>query len=137
MPVIVRLTRNTSAVNRVMLENAGVRWNGRSGVWSGRVTPSALERLRDVFPDRVELSAAKTSAASLLDQANAQAVDGEAEEAPVALPEAPPVAVIDVPAEAETVRAETPVALAQPSAPATRLPTSPFRLPAPRRLSPT
>ena len=38
VPVIVRLTRNTSAVNRVMLENAGVRWNGRAAGWSGRVT---------------------------------------------------------------------------------------------------
>src|SRR5690242_16108455 len=37
LPVIVRLTRNTSAANRVALETAGLRWNGRSGGWSGRV----------------------------------------------------------------------------------------------------
>ncbi|HEV2159325.1 hypothetical protein [Bradyrhizobium sp.] len=54
VPVIVRLTRNTSAVNRVMLENAGVRWNGRAAGWSGRVTPDALRHLREIFPGRVK-----------------------------------------------------------------------------------
>jgi hypothetical protein len=76
----VRLTRNRSAANREALESAGLRWNGRSAGWSGRVTPEALERLRGIFRDRVEGPAdSGTSAACSQGEANGPPVAVEAE----------------------------------------------------------
>jgi hypothetical protein len=122
--VFVRLTRNTSAANREMLAREGLHWNGRSAGWSGRVTPGALDRLRDAFDDRVEGPADTENSAPLQGEANAPPVEVAADPSPVVLAEEPG-------------QTETAAPTAQLNAPAaTRLPTSPFRLP-PRRPAPT
>lgn len=138
--VFVRLTRNASADNREILAREGLRWNGRSAGWSGRVTPEALQRLRDAFPGRVEgPSDAESSAAHAQDKAGLEA---EAEAPPVASPDAPlvnlePAASPFAPAK-EPDDAEAAVPPTQPAVPtATRLLTSPFRAPLPRRPLPT
>lgn len=52
--VFVRLSRNASASNRKALDAAGLRWNGRSGGWTGPVSAVQLAALREVFGKRVE-----------------------------------------------------------------------------------
>lgn len=137
VPVIVRLTRNTSVANLDTLARERLCWNGRAGGWSGRVTFAALERLRDVFPGRIETpSNAKSSAAVSKDEANGPAVEAEA--TPIASFDAP---LVNVEAEASAVApaeepddAEAAVPPTQPAVPAaTRLMTSPFRVLPPRR----
>jgi hypothetical protein len=50
----VRLSRNASVSNRKTLDAAGLRWNGRSGGWTGTVSDAQLVELRQVFGKRVE-----------------------------------------------------------------------------------
>ena len=50
----VRLSRNSSVANRKALDAAGLRWNGRSGGWTGLVSSVQLVELRDTFGDRVQ-----------------------------------------------------------------------------------
>jgi hypothetical protein len=52
--VLVRISRNASPANRALLEEAGLHWNGRDGVWLGNVTHDELDRLRAAFGERVE-----------------------------------------------------------------------------------
>lgn len=140
-PVIVRLTCNTSAVNRVMLENAGVRWNGRARGWTGRVTPDALRHLSEVFPGRVEGPARKSSATQPDDKAG-PALEAEG---PITSPDPSPA---NVEAEAvartqdgasnEAAAKEGAIAPAQPAvSAATRLMTPQYRPGLPRRPLPT
>ncbi|MBR0784804.1 hypothetical protein [Bradyrhizobium iriomotense] len=142
VPVIVRLTRNTSAVNREMLENAGVRWNGRARGWTGRVTPDALRHLNEIFPGRVEGPARKSSAAQQDDKAGPAL---EAEGSPITSPD-PPLANVEAEAVAkteggalnETAAEEGAIAPAQPAvSAATRLLTPQYRPALPRRPLPT
>jgi hypothetical protein len=137
----VRLTRNTSGSNREILAREGVRWNGRSGGWSGRITLDALQRLRDVFPGRVDgPSCTESSAALSQDEADGSAV--EAAVPPIESLDAPLVNMEDeasrVAPPEELDEAEVAVPAKQPAVPAaTRLMTSPFRVLPPRRPSPT
>jgi hypothetical protein len=50
----VRLSRNASVSNRRALDAAGLRWNGRSGGWTGLVSSAQFAELRRVFGERVE-----------------------------------------------------------------------------------
>jgi hypothetical protein len=52
--IFVRLSANTSAAKRRALGAAGLRWNGRVGRWTGKVSASKVESLRAMFGDRVE-----------------------------------------------------------------------------------
>lgn len=140
--VFVRLTRNASAANREVLVREGLHWNGRSAGWSGRVTPEALQRLRDAFPDRVVGPDLESSAAQPEDNAGPAV---EAEGPPISSPDAPPanleveaIAPAEDRAVAETVAVETAVPPTQPAfSAATRLLASPYRSSLPRRPLPT
>ncbi|ANW00302.1 hypothetical protein [Bradyrhizobium icense] len=50
----VRLSRNASVANRKALDAARLRWNGRSGGWTGLVSSAQLAELRNTFGDRVQ-----------------------------------------------------------------------------------
>lgn len=139
--VFVRLSRNASAVNREILAREGLHWNGRSGVWSGRMTPEALQRLRDAFPGRVVGPELESSA----DQPEDKAGSAVEADAPPTTSDVPPASVeteADVRAEdhatAQTAAEETAIASAQPAVSvATRLLRSPYRSQLPRRPSST
>ncbi|UWU77887.1 hypothetical protein N2603_05315 [Bradyrhizobium huanghuaihaiense] len=114
--------------NREILACEGLHWNGRSAGWCGRVIPDAVQRLRDVFPDRVEApSDTKSSAVLAEDEANGPAIEVGVEAPRIAPPDVPPVNM-----------AGAVVPTTQPAVSAAkRLPTSPSRAPLLRRPSPT
>jgi hypothetical protein len=60
--VFVKLSSNTSAANREVLEKSGVRWNGRLGGWKGNISIAATEILRERFGDRLAILSAPTIA---------------------------------------------------------------------------
>jgi hypothetical protein len=49
----VKLSRNTTAEKRALLEGSGLHWNGRAAGWSGSVGSAELARLHLVFKNRV------------------------------------------------------------------------------------
>jgi hypothetical protein len=49
----VKISRNTTAEKRAVLEANGLRWNGRAGGWSGSVSAAQLAKLHVVFKNRV------------------------------------------------------------------------------------
>lgn len=53
--VFVKLSSNTSAVHREVLEKSGLRWNGRRGGWIGNVDEATTEILRARFSDRLSI----------------------------------------------------------------------------------
>lgn len=53
--VSVKLSSNTSAAHREVLEKSGLRWNGRRGRWIGNVDEAATEILRERFGDRLSI----------------------------------------------------------------------------------
>lgn len=139
--VIVRLTCNTSAVNRAMLENAGVRWNGRAPGWTGRVTREALQRLHEAFPERVEEPKLKSSEATPNETVGRMV---EADASPITSPDTPlasaeaEVAQAEDRASAETAAGETAVPTTEPVvSAASRLLRPAYRSLVPRRPSPT
>lgn len=65
----VRLSRNASVSNRKVLDSAGLRWNGRSGGWTGLVSAAQLAELRQVFGLRVEKPEGGNEGQDLIDDA--------------------------------------------------------------------
>jgi hypothetical protein len=59
--VFVKLSSNTTAANREVLEKSGVRWNGRLGGWKGIISIAAIEILRERFGDRLSILSAPTT----------------------------------------------------------------------------
>lgn len=57
--VFVKLSSNTSAANREILEKSGLRWNGRRGGWAGNVGDAPV--LRERFGDRLVIISAPAS----------------------------------------------------------------------------
>jgi hypothetical protein len=53
--VFVKLSSNTSAAHREVLEKSGLRWNGRRGGWIGNVDEATTEILRERFSDRLSI----------------------------------------------------------------------------------
>ncbi|SPP93283.1 hypothetical protein [Bradyrhizobium vignae] len=51
--VFVKISRNVSADNRAIIDDAGLGWNGKLGGWKGRVDSTAIEKLQNHFVDRV------------------------------------------------------------------------------------
>lgn len=49
----VKISRNTTAEKRAVLEANGLCWNGRAGGWSGSVSAVQLAKLHIVFKSRV------------------------------------------------------------------------------------
>jgi len=54
--IVVKSSRNAGAVKRSALEKAGLRWNGKSGCWRGRVDADMTEQLRSMFGERVSVA---------------------------------------------------------------------------------
>jgi len=51
--VFVRISRNASVEKRALLDAHGLRWNGRTGGWSGSVSATQLAKLHLVFKSKV------------------------------------------------------------------------------------
>ncbi|MPR09073.1 hypothetical protein [Microvirga tunisiensis] len=49
--VQVRVGGNVGKHKRAMLEEYGLKWNGRMGLWRGNIAPDEVEALRSVFGD--------------------------------------------------------------------------------------
>lgn len=134
----VRLTRNTSADNREILAREGMRWNGRSAGWSGRVSREALQRLRDAFPGRVEGPEPECSDAAPNEEAGPGILT---ERPPITSPDAPQanveadaVAPAEDRAAGETAAEETAIRSTQPAvSAASRLLRPAYRSPVLRR----
>jgi hypothetical protein len=58
--VFVKISRNTSADNRRVLEGRGLRWNGKLGGWKGNVNGATLEILEKKFDDRLTIPSKPT-----------------------------------------------------------------------------
>jgi hypothetical protein len=69
--VFVKLSRNASLGNRRELSAAGLRWNGRVGRWTGKISADTLEKLRRMFGERV----AGRAPAALAEEAGSERVD--------------------------------------------------------------
>lgn len=51
--VTVQISRNSGQEKRAVLSRAGLRWNGKSGRWVGKVDRALLAELQSVFGERV------------------------------------------------------------------------------------
>lgn len=63
--VQVRVGGNVGKHKRAMLEEYGLKWNGRMGLWRGNIAPDEVEALRSVFGDALIIPQADVSQTAL------------------------------------------------------------------------
>lgn len=104
--VFVKLSSNASAAHRQILEQSGLRWNGRRGGWVGNVGDAATDNLRERFGDRLLVLSAPVSSETGPDE---EPREGDPTTSPISPSSAGPSGSA-VPAEAEDAVKMTPAA---------------------------
>jgi hypothetical protein len=114
--VTVKISSNTSAENRTVLENAKLHWNGKTGTWRGNVDDRDLAILRQTFGDRMTV------------KPRSRPEEGRLEADPNPTPVQPSLGPADTPPEPSAPTTErvggVPVDDKPTGYPATSLPTS-------------